>query len=185
MPRVDELSDDGTDLVMERIDGPTMLGAIDAAPWTVRRQGRALAELHLALHQLVAPPTMRAAPVGSGDRVVHLDLHPLNVLVSTRGPVVIDWSNAGRGDPDVDVCVAWGLMACAALPSGTLRAKVLGLGRAALVGAFLSGFDRDELAAALGPAVDWKLGDDHLGAAELASLRRLAQRHATGTPAKG
>ena len=104
VPRVDELSDDGVELVMERIEGPTMVEAIGAAPWTVRRHGHALAELHVALHELVAPPGMRAAPVGAGDRVVHLDLHPLNVLVGPRGPVVIDWSNASRGDPAVDVC---------------------------------------------------------------------------------
>ncbi|HLK46469.1 MAG TPA: phosphotransferase [Acidimicrobiales bacterium] len=183
VPRVDELSDDGVELVMERIEGPTMVEAIGAAPWTVRRHGHALAELHVALHELVAPPGMRAAPVGAGDRVVHLDLHPLNVLVGPRGPVVIDWSNASRGDPAVDVCVAWALMASGTIPGATLRARVLGLGRAALVGAFLSRFDRDELAGALGPAIAWKLDDAHLGATELAALRRLAARRATGASA--
>ena len=185
VPRVDELSDDGTELVMERIDGPTMVAAIGAAPWTVRRHGHALAELHVALHELTAPPAMRASPVGLGDRVVHLDLHPLNVLVGPKGPVVIDWSNASRGDPAADVCVAWALMASGTIPGGTLRARVLSLGRTALVGAFLSGFDRRELADALGPAIAWKLGDPHLGAAELAALRRLSARRATGASAGG
>jgi RIO-like serine/threonine protein kinase len=28
--------------------------------------------------------------------MVHLDLHPLNAVITDCGPVVIDWTNAGR-----------------------------------------------------------------------------------------
>ncbi len=38
VPAVHEVSDDGCDLVMERIDGVSMVDAIARAPWTVRRQ---------------------------------------------------------------------------------------------------------------------------------------------------
>ena len=37
-----------------------------------------------------------------GDRLNHGDYHPGNVLLSTRGPVVIDWTNATRGTPTAD-----------------------------------------------------------------------------------
>jgi len=28
----------------------------------------------------------------AGERLLHRDLHPLNVLVTANGPVVIDWA---------------------------------------------------------------------------------------------
>ena len=39
-----------------------------------------------------------------GDRLLHLDLHPFNVLVDESGQVsgVIDWANAAAGHPDLD-----------------------------------------------------------------------------------
>src|SRR6266498_2612818 len=50
-----------------------------------------LVDLHGWLHQL--PPRMGADPTA---RVLHLDLHPDNVVLSPRGPVVIDWRKIGR-----------------------------------------------------------------------------------------
>ena len=38
-----------------------------------------------------------------GDRLCHGDYHPYNVLISPRGPVVIDWNNAHIGNPLEDV----------------------------------------------------------------------------------
>jgi aminoglycoside phosphotransferase (APT) family kinase protein len=38
-----------------------------------------------------------------GDRLCHGDFHPGNILRTGEGPVVIDWTNATRGDPDADV----------------------------------------------------------------------------------
>jgi aminoglycoside phosphotransferase len=37
VPEIFEVSDDGTDLVMERIDGPTMVDAGAARPWNLRQ----------------------------------------------------------------------------------------------------------------------------------------------------
>ena len=42
VPAVDEVSEDGTDLVMERIDGVSMVDFMTRRPWTIRRQGVAL-----------------------------------------------------------------------------------------------------------------------------------------------
>jgi aminoglycoside/choline kinase family phosphotransferase len=69
-------------LVMDRVDGPTMLD--DAIPFRIGRNARLLATLHDRLHRLPAPSWLgREAPV-SGDRLVHRDLHPLNVLITQR-----------------------------------------------------------------------------------------------------
>ena len=52
----------------------------------MRRQAATLAELHLRLHEIEAPDFLPPAPVGGGDKVLHLDLHPLNVMVGPKGP---------------------------------------------------------------------------------------------------
>jgi aminoglycoside phosphotransferase (APT) family kinase protein len=176
VPAIHEVSDDGSEMVMERIDGPSMVDAISKAPWTVRRQARTLADLHSRLHELPAPDFLPPAPVGDGDRIVHMDLHPLNVLVSPSGPVVIDWANACRGDPVVDVGVAWVLMASGQIPGNKVKAALLGLGRALLANGFLSQFDRAEVNRQLRAVVSWKVTDAHMSDAEVAGMWKLVER---------
>ena len=38
-----------------------------------------------------------------GDRLCHGDFHPGNILMSSRGPVVIDCADASQGNPHADV----------------------------------------------------------------------------------
>jgi aminoglycoside phosphotransferase (APT) family kinase protein len=120
-----------------------------------------LADLHRALHELTAPEWMDDAPVGEGGRLLHLDLHPTNVMMGSKGPVVIDWARACRGDPVVDVALAWVLMAAAEVPSGRSMGMILGRARAALVKNFLAGFDRDVIGQQLHD-VAWKALDPHM-----------------------
>jgi aminoglycoside phosphotransferase (APT) family kinase protein len=91
--------DSRTDLVMERLAGPTMLEAFAAGAIGPHEAGTALAAL---LRQLHAIPGRRP-----GTRVLHLDLHPENVMLTPAGPRVIDWGTAEDGDPGLD----WGLSA--------------------------------------------------------------------------
>lgn len=178
VPMVHELSDDGRDLVMERIDGPTMLEAAGRAPWRIREFGRLLGRLHEQLHAIEPPGFLGPSPLGGGNSVVHLDLHPLNVLVSAAGPVVIDWARAGRGEGSDDVAMAWLLMASAEIPGSQLRARVLGLGRSVLVGAFLGSVDRPAAVARLRAAAEWKALDQNMHASEIDRMRRLVDREA-------
>jgi aminoglycoside phosphotransferase (APT) family kinase protein len=175
VPAVQEVSDDGFDLVMERVDGPTMVEELGRAPWRVRALARMLAELHKQLHEIVAPDFLPVAPVGKGDRVLHLDLHPLNVLLPQTGPVVIDWTGASRGDPTVDVGLAWALMASGDIPGGRLRATFLGWGRSLLVNGFIGQFDRQEIARLLPAVVEWKSQDANMGEHEVATMRKIAR----------
>jgi aminoglycoside phosphotransferase (APT) family kinase protein len=172
-PEVFDVSDDGRDLVMERIDGTTMVEAGAARPWRVRSMGRELAGLHQALHELDAPAWLPAAPVGAGDRVLHMDLHPLNVLVGPRGPVVIDWTNAAAGDPSVDMAVTWALIASGEVPASRLKGMVLRAGRGLLLDAFLKPFRREELRSALAEVVPWKCTDANMSHVEVARMRAL------------
>ena len=166
VPAVHELSDDGTDLVMERIDGPSMVTVLGRRPWTLRRQGVVLAELHRQLHDIPAPEWVRDAPFGSGDCLVHLDLHPLNVLLTKDGPVVIDWPNASRGDGNSDVALTWALVAAGTIPAGRIRAAAMGWGRSVLINSILGRFDVDAVRAQLPEVVKWKVADPHITAPE-------------------
>jgi len=181
VPAVDRVSEDGSDLVMERVYGVDMVAAMSRRPWTIPSQGRLLADLHLRLHELPAPDWLSRAAVGVGDRIVHLDLHPLNVILSpTRGPVVIDWPNTRRGDPAVDVALTWVLMACGSVPAGRIVGGILGRVRSVLVKSFLGAFELDEVRARLRDVVAWKVGDPHMSPVETAAMWRIVDAYGGG-----
>ncbi len=173
VPTVEEISDDGTDLVMQRIDGPSMVTALGRRPWTLARQGRVLGQLHRRLHEIPAPAWIRDADCGRGDRLVHLDLHPLNVILGPEGPVVIDWPNAARGDANSDLALTWALVAAGAIPAGRIRAALMGRGRSVLINSFLDGFDVEGIRARLPDVVKWKAGDPHMSEAEREAMWAL------------
>ncbi|WP_326794567.1 phosphotransferase [Streptomyces sp. NBC_01808] len=118
---------DATDLVMERLEGPTMATALRRRPWRCAAYGRMLARLHDRLHTVPAPEFLPpSAASGSGDRVLHLDLHPENVILTARGPYVIDWPNAAAGAPACDVAMTVCILRGVELnPPETLCLRVL------------------------------------------------------------
>jgi len=181
VPEVFDVSDDGSALVMERVGGPTMVDRGAARPWRIRSLGRELAALHQSLHDLPTPDWLAQAPLGSGDRLLHMDLHPLNVLMGADGPMVIDWTNAAIGDPLVDVALTWALIASGDLPTGGVRSAVLGVGRGLLLDAFLKPFEGPGLTAMLVDAVEWKTTDQNLTAPEVGRMRSLLDDRGTGT----
>jgi aminoglycoside phosphotransferase (APT) family kinase protein len=177
-PQVFEVSDDGVDLVMERIDGPTMLDDLGAHPWRLRRHARTLADLQRRLGQIPAPDGLAPGPV-PGDRVVHLDLHPINVLLSSRGPMVIDWTNARAGDPASDVALTWVLTACGTIPGSGVLHALQSRFRDAFLRAYLRAVDREAARAALAPIVEWKTQDRNMNPDEVAAMRALLAREDT------
>ncbi|MCU1452860.1 MAG: hypothetical protein JWN46_1006 [Acidimicrobiales bacterium] len=184
VPAVESTSDDGTGLVMERIDGVSMVDALAKRPWTLARQGRDLAGLLVRLHEISAPDWLRSAPVGAGDRLLHLDLHPLNVMVTARGPVVIDWANAARGDPAVDVALSWVLTACGGIPVGRVQSAILGYGRSLLVRRFVGVIDAEPARRQLAEVVAWKVQDPHMSGPERAAMHALVKAEGRGTAAE-
>lgn len=86
-----------TDLVMERLSGPTMLTALLEGSLSPQAAGTELARLLRALHTV--PGRDATDPT---SRVLHLDLHPDNVILTPAGSRVIDWSNTENGAPGLD-----------------------------------------------------------------------------------
>jgi aminoglycoside phosphotransferase (APT) family kinase protein len=166
---------DGPDLVMERLDGPDMLSELGRRPWTIGRYGKTLADLHNRLHQITAPPGLREM-FGPGDKVLHLDLHPANVMLTSRGPVVIDWSNAHAGAAGADVAMAYLIMATSDtdLIPVPLRLIIGGL-RAALFRAFL-GAARDDPYPHLSRVARARMKDPNCRPSEQVRLLKVAER---------
>jgi aminoglycoside phosphotransferase (APT) family kinase protein len=175
VPTVQDLSDDGTELVMERIEGRSMGNALSRTPWMLRRQARVLAELHRQLHELSAPEFLDPAPVGQGDHIVHLDLHPQNVILSPKGPVVIDWTNAARGNPTTDVGLVWVLVSTGEIPDNPIMAKLHHWGRSLFANAFLRNFDREGVSRQLRDIVAWKTGDSHMSQREITAMWAMVE----------
>jgi aminoglycoside phosphotransferase (APT) family kinase protein len=183
VPAVEEVSDDGLEMVMERVEGADMVATMSKRPWTIPQQGRVLADLHHRLHELTAPDWLRDAAVGRGDRLLHLDLHPLNVMMSPRGPVVIDWTGASRGDPAVDVALAWVLMAAGEVSTGRFIRTILGVARSALVKSFLRSVDVDVVTKCLSDVVAWKTLDPHMSLSEQARMWQVVKEAGGASPA--
>jgi aminoglycoside phosphotransferase (APT) family kinase protein len=152
VPRVLEVRADG--LVLERVDGPTMLADLRRRPWRSGAHARTLAVLHARLHEIPF----------EGEQLLHLDLHPDNVLLTERGPVVIDWTNARPGDPALDVALTW-----------VIGATSGGLGGRAFTRLFLRHVDREAARQALPDAAAVRLADPNVTEAERARVRRLVR----------
>jgi aminoglycoside phosphotransferase (APT) family kinase protein len=166
VPEVDHLSDDGTDLVMERVEGRSMVEVLGRKPWTLKANGKVLGRLHRRLHAIPAPDGVGPAPGPEGRWLLHLDLHPLNVLVGPGGATVIDWTNAARGEGSTDVALTWALMSAGEIPGNRMRASVMGRARGVLVAAFLSEVGEVPTPAVLRTVVEWKVKDQNMSEAE-------------------
>ncbi len=108
VPRVFDATAD--ELVMQYVPGPRMSEEIGRKPWLAAQLGRELAELHHRLDAIPAPDFLS----GDGD-LLHLDLHPGNVVLGPEGPVVLDWASAIKGDRRLDVALSWVSLAVARL----------------------------------------------------------------------
>jgi aminoglycoside phosphotransferase (APT) family kinase protein len=142
-------------IVFERVEGPSMLAEWKSKPWTIVRSARQLAELHAATHVLpgtelpanrqrlegsiraaqALPAPMKEAALSAlarlpdDDALCHGDFHPDNVIMTARGPIIIDWMTATRGNPLADVARTSLLLTLAALVPGTPGRRVIEAGR--------------------------------------------------------
>lgn len=155
----------GRDLLMQRIDGPTMLEVIERDLSELDRHARLLAALHERLHAIEAPAELRA--IAPGSTLLHLDLHPANVLLSPDGPYVIDWTNAARGSWADDVAQTVAIMWAARVEERYARIVEH------FVEVFLHAFDRATVRVHLADAIARRLSDGNVTDAERAVVREL------------
>jgi aminoglycoside phosphotransferase (APT) family kinase protein len=126
---IDRVEQDGrAGLILERVAGPSMLAELTTHPWRLLSLAAQLARLHADIHRRSGAglPVLREqlrSQIGSitelstaardrslalletlpdGDRILHGDLHPDNVILAARGAVAIDWMGAACGDRAAD-----------------------------------------------------------------------------------
>lgn len=176
---------DGRDLVMERLAGRSMLSVMITKPWQLRRHTRTLAELLRRLHEVPAPDwldrTLRGVEVNSRGvdaKVLHLDLHPDNVILTAGGPVIIDWTNSAAGDPAIDVASTYLTIAAADAPVDGWRGGAISAFRAAVLRGLRSQWS-DDVRQVLDDAAKIRASDPNLSAAEVSRVGDVARRWRT------
>jgi uncharacterized protein (TIGR02172 family) len=131
-------------IIFERISGRSLLDELQSNPWKLFSIARQLAELHAFIHSREitgAIQTQKAriengiqaaqaitedeknsirrnmAGLPEGNKLCHGDFHPGNILLSPKGPMIIDWLTGSRGDPLSDVCRTVMIFETVTLPS--------------------------------------------------------------------
>jgi aminoglycoside phosphotransferase (APT) family kinase protein len=170
-----------TEIVMERLSGQTMLDDLGRRPWLIADHAATLARLHDELHAIRAPSWLEA-PLGEGDALLHLDLHPDNVILTAAGPMVIDWPNAARGAAASDVVHTWLVLACSLPTTGLYRRALSRAGRGVFLYFFLRRFDRGELLERIEAMGAYRASNRTLPRSELEAIRRLVGRLAPRRP---
>ncbi|MCP4967232.1 MAG: aminoglycoside phosphotransferase family protein [bacterium] len=159
----------GREIVMDLIDGPTMIDDLGQRPWMLVKHAKLLARLQQEINELQAPswfPTHDG--VMTGTAVVHLDLHPMNVLMGREGPVVIDWTNAARGEPAFDAAMTYVLVST--FESTDLVER---LGQRLFVSCFSLFRGRRAVQRALHQATNHRLLDPNVTDGERQSLKKM------------
>jgi aminoglycoside phosphotransferase (APT) family kinase protein len=161
-----------TDIIMDRLEGPTMLDDLGRRPWTIGRHAATLASLHRRLHAIEGPSWL-PVPVGEGQSLLHLDLHPDNVMLTGRGPFVIDWPNVARGPGEADIAHTWIVLACSTPTAGAYRQAISRVGRGLFMRSFLRRFDRDAIERQIEAVGAYRLANRSLPDSELDAIRRI------------
>jgi hypothetical protein len=121
----------------------------------------------------------------AGDRMLHLDLHPANVMLTSRGPVVIDWSGARAGAAGADVAMAYVIMASSDVDLiPVLLRPVVSRLRAALLRQFMAEA-RDDPGPHIARAAEARMEDPNIRRSEVGRLQRIAGQGAAGWPGRG
>jgi streptomycin 6-kinase len=164
---------DGADLVMERLIGPTMLESLLDGGLSPVASAEVLADLHRRLHALPARESRDPAV-----RILHRDLHPANVVMSTRGPMLIDWRNTTEGPPDFDVALT--ALIVAEVAAGSYVPDFAPAAQELLT-AFLARAGGDPLGQ-LDQALAYRSADSNLSQEEKARLADAATRASEAMP---
>lgn len=112
-------------IVLQRLDGPTLLQLTRTGAVTFEQAGAIIAAIAMSIHKSPLPPEVLSMRkymeaelehddgklpkhiaseilalidrLPPGDRLCHTDLSPGNVIMTAEGPRLVDWSGARRG----------------------------------------------------------------------------------------
>jgi len=180
MPVPEVYDADRTDIVMQRVVGHSMLAAMARRPWTLAAQARILAGLHEQLHAIAGPDWL-GTPFGDGTTLLHLDLHPDNILITSRGVMLIDWQNAARGPAGADLAKTWIILATAAVPGGTAKAAMLRAARRVFLRSFLQNVDVQAARSCLPAVAEAWTANPRISDAERAATAQLLRTSGAAT----
>jgi aminoglycoside phosphotransferase (APT) family kinase protein len=147
-------------------EGITLRRRVRRQPWRLLEAARLLAKLQAAIHARGVPglPSQRAElarqieeaaalsadmtdaalaalqRLPDGEAVCHNDLHLNNLILTPRGPVVIDWVLATQGHPLSDVARTCLMLRLGRLPVTRLASSALQVMRAAFERAYLAAY---------------------------------------------
>jgi uncharacterized protein (TIGR02172 family) len=133
-------------IIFEGISGGSLLDELKSKPWGLDSCAKRLAKLHSLTHACQPTEGLESQKdsirsgilagqditdverkivlnylqqLPDGDRLCHGDFHPDNILLSDRGPLIIDWMTGTRGDPAADVCRTLIIFETSFLPPST------------------------------------------------------------------
>ncbi|HYJ70545.1 MAG TPA: phosphotransferase [Nocardioidaceae bacterium] len=172
VPAVHDVTAAG-EIVMDRVDGRTLGEELLVGAVSMDAAMRTLVDLHDAVHAVPAPPDLPRRTL-DGDRLLHLDLHVLNVISGDDGPVLIDWAMARAGPPEADLAMTWILhSSVAAAEAGHVEEKEFVHLRRALSKSLLALVDVSAVATVLPEVSAWRCADPSVSAAEADRVRAL------------
>lgn len=155
-------------LRMERLSGSSMLSCILSDPQRLDEYGELLGRMQRDYHRLSGEGLGRLSDnlryginrtsllseeekaelirrldlIPDGSRLVHMDYHPDNVIITSDGAKIIDWACAACGDPLADAARTYLTCGAGAYPIGASEelCRALDEYRAVLQRAFLRGY---------------------------------------------
>lgn len=147
---------DGRDgILFERVEGVSLLRQMMSSPFRIGEYARKMAELHSCIRAQSATtlPQLRDSlrksileaalddglkqwalaileTLPDGFRLCHFDFHPDQIIVTSDGPMVLDWMTAFQGDAQADVARTLILLNIGNVSHlGWLTRIVVGIGR--------------------------------------------------------
>lgn len=129
-------------IIYERIDGPTMLRQIEPTKLSLSQNAKLMAQLHFEIHNVKInfSPNLKTEitnkinasqeitshekqiiidilnTLPDGKALCHYDFHPDNIILSPKGPIIIDWMNTLVGNQAADITRSSMMIQSHALP---------------------------------------------------------------------
>jgi aminoglycoside phosphotransferase (APT) family kinase protein len=147
-------------VLLDWMPGRTLRDELCARPWLAWQLGIDFGRMQARLHQTPAPADLREtatpwidwaepddalrrrlqAVAAEPSALLHLDYHPLNVLVADRQvSAILDWTNARAGDPRLDLARTTAILHLAPI-AGCLPTPLSAMARRALTAGWRNGY---------------------------------------------